>query len=111
MQEEINGGGNFITYLLKVIGPAIAAAAINISVMIKTKKATFVGGVVSAVIALSTAYIVGDHVLSNYYEDSAIIIGGIVIVSEKVMMFVLTRFKWDVLFKRLVDTLFKLYGK
>ena len=84
-----------ITYIIKVIIPALAAVCIKIAVEMKFKRVSVLSAFLSLIIGILTAYLAGDVVLRATAHYSSIAIAVIAITSEKIAYWLIFKFNID----------------
>lgn len=93
-------------FIIKTLPFSLAALAISISVQIKNKTATLINVVLSIIIGISCAWIMGGYINNHFSKSSApIIIGVVTIAGEKVGYWLVYKFNFDILGEALIEWL------
>jgi len=99
-------------FIIKTLPFSAAALAISISIQIKNKKATMVNSILSIIIGISCAWIMGAWINEHFSSSTApIIIGVVTITGEKVGYWLIYTFQVDLIGAAVVDWIIRKFKK
>jgi hypothetical protein len=95
---------DFKIWVIKVILPALAGISIKLAIIANSSKLSWFNASVSIIVAICTAYLLGDIVVEHVSPHYApVIIGTLAILSEKICYWLIYKFDIESIFDSFVD--------
>ena len=99
-------------FIIKTLPFSLAALAISVAIQVKNKTATVRGVILSAIIGISTAWILGGYINEHFSPSTApVIIAVITLTGEKIGYWLVYKFNFDLIGAAIVESIIRKFKK